>query len=230
MTAPVGLPADLQLGAHRVTYRAARMHSARLVLIIITGIVTLPVFGIGLVFLYLAFRTPNLSKKQAAKNINLFQGGLVVADGSGPVSVYRWDAMTVLQEITRRYVNGVYVGTTYKYTLLGADGGTTKLTEFYSKPEEWGPLIQREVTVAQLPRVMETIGRGGTCRFGDLAINRDGLSIGERALGWPEIQEIDVASGYLRIKKTGKFLRSTQPVSKIPNFFVFLSAVHEVRG
>ncbi|MFF0778413.1 hypothetical protein [Streptomyces sp. NPDC003720] len=56
--------------------------------------------------------------------------------------------MTVLQEITERYANAIYVGTTYVYTLCRADGTTLKVTGFYDQPERWGPALQQEITRA----------------------------------------------------------------------------------
>ncbi|MGW2728891.1 DUF6585 family protein [Streptomyces sp. NPDC001494] len=77
--------------------------------------------------------------------------------------------MTVFQEITERYANGIYVGTTYVYTLCRADGTTLKVTGFYDQPERWGPALQQEITRAQLPGLLAGLEQGGTLTYGELS-------------------------------------------------------------
>jgi uncharacterized protein DUF6585 len=217
------------LGQHRASFRPKRTKTFPLVALIVLGVLSL-IIVVGVVFLVAAFMTPNLNSRRAAKRIHFFERGLIVADAKGPTGVYRWDSLSVLQSITRRYVNGVYVGTTYIYTLTTREGASTKVTGFYDKPDEWGPLIQSEILRAQLPAVMATLETGTNMQFGPLTINRGGIATSSKSLRWNEIENIDVFRGYLRIKKAGGWMRwSSKPVSQIPNFFVFLTAANRLR-
>ncbi|RKE20184.1 DUF6585 family protein [Streptomyces sp. TLI_171] len=185
----------------------------------------------GVFFIWRLMKTPNLNGKEAAKRIHCFEHGLVASDRSGRPVAFRWDAMTVLQEITRRYVNGVYTGTRYKYTLVKQDGAL-ELTGFYADPEVWGVAIQHEVTRVQLPGVLELLRQGGTARFGDITVNAGGMATVKRdGVSWGEIQRVEVKQGVVFVAKAGKLLAwSNTPVSKIPNFFVFLEVVDRLRS
>lgn len=221
--------AGCQLGAYRYTYRAARIATFRVILMLVFGVASL-VIGIGLYFLYVAWRTSNLNRRQAAKCLHFFEHGLVVADANGPVVTFRWDSLTALQAITRVYVNGVYTGTRYEYRLTNPDGSSAKLTEFYERPQEWGEAIQGAITEAQLPRVLAALERGERLQFGDLSLSREGLSNRKRTLRWEEFQEITVQQGYVRLQKSGKWLSwSSKPVKKIPNFLLFLAAADRLQ-
>lgn len=216
------------LGQYQMSFRPKRVGTAQLIIMLAMGILTV-IIVVGVYFIVMAFMQPNLNHRQAAKRLHFFERGLIVATGDGPTAVYRWDSLTVLQSITRRYVYGRYTGTTYIYTLITRDGRQAKVTGFYEKPEEWGPAIQAEITAAQLPGVMAALQSGASLEFGPLVINRGGLATGSRTLPWSEIQAIEVQQGYLRIKRSNGWLRwSAKPVSQIPNFFVFVTAANQM--
>lgn len=217
------------LGVLRGSYEPKWLKPAALIGILLMGLVFLVILA-GIVFLVLAFRTPNLNKKRAAMRLHLFEYGLIIADSTGPTAIFRWDRLTVTQEITRRYVNGIYVGTTYVYTLTTPEGNKTKITNFYDKPDEWGPAIQIAITGAQLPAAIAALEAGAELHFGPLTVNRGGVATSTKSIRWDEIQDIDVNAGYLRIKKAASWIRwSAKPVSAIPNFFVFLSVANHLR-
>ncbi|GGP70325.1 DUF6585 family protein [Streptomyces abikoensis] len=229
--AVASLAAAQGLGWHRETFFPKRLGAGRTAGMVFFALLGLACFVLpGLFFVWLLLQAPNFSRKQAAKRIHLFEHGLIVADHSGPVSAFRWDSMTVLQQITRRYANGVYVGTTYLYTLFKPDGSTIKLTNFYADPDRWGSAIQHEVTRAQLPNVIATLERGAAIQFGDIAMTMGGIATVKRgAVQWSEIQKIEVKNGVVFLAKAGKLLSwSNTPVAKIPNFFLFLTVVDQL--
>ncbi|WP_033818022.1 DUF6585 family protein [Kitasatospora sp. MBT63] len=221
------------LGQHRETFAPQRHGFWRMAGLVLFAVLGLACFVLpGLMFVWLLVQTPNLSRKQAAKRLHLFEHGLVVADRSGPTASFRWDAMTVLQQITRRYANGVYVGTTYLYTLFRADGSKVKLTNFYADPERWGAAVQHEITRAQLPGVTAAVAGGTTVRFGDLAVAAEGIVSAKRgAAHWHEIQRIEIKNGTVFLGRAGKLLPwSNTPVAQIPNFFLFLTVAEHFRA
>jgi hypothetical protein len=217
------------LGAYRTSYQPKRANAATLIGLFVMGVLFLVVV-VGVYLLVLAFMTPNLSRSRRARRLHFFEGGLILADAKGPTVWYRWDSVSCLQAITRRYANGVYVGTSYVYTMIGRDGTETKVTNFYDRPAEWGPLIQQEITRAQVPAATATLEAGASIGFGPLTINRGGMATNNRSISWGDVQEIQIAQGYLRIKRAGGWIRwSAKPVSAIPNFFVFLTAADRLR-
>lgn len=220
------------LGLHRETFLPKRLGAGRMAGLFLFAILGLACFILpGLMFVWLLAKSPNLSRKQAAKRIHLFEEGLIVADGTGPVSAFRWDSMTVLQQITERYANGVHVGTGYLYTLFRPDGSAVKLTEFYADPERWGAAIQREITRTQLPGAITALEQGATLSFGDISMTLGGIATPKRGgVHWGEIQKIEIKNGIVFVAKAGKLLAwSNTPVAKIPNFFLFVSVVDRLR-
>ncbi|MGW6707753.1 DUF6585 family protein [Streptomyces sp. NPDC054956] len=231
--AVASLAAAQGLGRLRETFPPKRLGAWRMAGLILFAILGLACFVLpGLVFVWILAQSPNLSRKQAAKRIHLFEEGLVVSDATGPVSGFRWDSMTVLQEITQRYANGIYVGTTYLYTLFKQDGSKLKLTNFYADPERWGREIQREITRTQLPGVMTALEQGATLHFGDISVTSGGIATAKRGgVHWGEIQKIEVKDGVVFVAKAGKLLSwSNTRVAKIPNFFLFLTVVDQLGG
>jgi hypothetical protein len=225
------LPGTEGLGQLRETFLPKRVGAVRLAALLLMGIVGLILPPLGAYFLWLAAQTPNLSRKQAARRLHLFEHGLAEVGKNGEVSVFRWDAMTALQEITERYANGVYVGTTYVYTLHREDGTTLKVTGFYDQPERWGPALQQEITRAQLPGLLAGLEQGGTLTYGDLSVNLGGVATAKGSLTWPEIEKVEISQGVLVLRRTGKKLPWARvPVKKIPNFFLFLALVDRLRN
>ncbi|MFF9207771.1 MULTISPECIES: DUF6585 family protein [unclassified Streptomyces] len=224
------LPGTEGLGQWRETFLPKRFGSVRLAVLLLMATVSLILPPLGAYFFWLAFRTPNLSRKQAARRLHVFEHGVAEVGRDGQVSVFRWDSTTVLQEITERYANGVYVGTTYVYTLHRGDGTTLKVTEFYAQPERWGPLLQQEITRAQLPALLAGLEQGGTLAYGELSVNLGGVATAKGSLTWPEIEQVELSQGVLVLRKAGKKLPWARvPVKKIPNLFLFLALVEQLR-
>jgi hypothetical protein len=217
-----------RLGLYRVSYRPQRMSTAALIGVIVLGLALL-IIVVGVIFFVLAALSPNLNKKRAARRLHVFEHGLILSDHNGPTQIYRWDAVTALQKITDQYVNGVFIRRTFEYTIVDRAGTRTKITNFFERPEEWGPGIQNEITRAQLPVVLAALDSGAALQFGPLTINKGGLATGSKSLRWDEIQDIDVHQGYVRIKKTSGWIRwSSTAVSVIPNLIVFLAAAGQL--
>lgn len=221
------------LGELRATFLPKRMTAGRKFAFVVLVPLGLLMFIVpGLWFIWLALQTPNFSRKQAAKRLYLFDHGLVVSESAGPAGCVRWDQATVYQDVTRHYQTGVYVTTSYIYTLTNPDGSTLKVTQFFDGPQVWGPAIQQAVTQAQLPAVLGALKQGQTVRFGDIAVNSAGVSTPKRGeVAWAEIEGVSVFQGGVTLRKGGKRLPwSTQKVKDIPNFLLFMAAVDQLRA
>ncbi|MGW3244266.1 DUF6585 family protein [Streptomyces sp. NPDC001070] len=219
------------LGRHRITILPKRLGFlmvCNLLFLITIGLLTVV---LAVWFIWLALQTPNFSRKAARRRLYFFENGLIEVDRKGRPAAFRWDSMMALQQITEKYVNGVYVGTDHRYTLHKKDGTVRKVTNFYAEPERWGPFIQQEITGFQLPGMLRMLAEGQTLTFGDISVNNGGIATSKRgAVTWPEIQDVRVSDGILVLRKAGKSLSwSSKKVGDIPNFFLFLSLVDELR-
>ncbi len=160
--------------------------------------------------------------------------------------VARWqDVPLVWQGITRRYVNGSYVGTDYRYVLRLADGRTKTFAgterDGRKPPEQpgsapsatlpitlaqLGNVIQQAVTSVQFPRSVQLINAGQAVSFGPLWISAAGIGHEDQGLRWDEVEEVKVHQGVVRVKKADKWLTWEKvPVAQVPNFFVFMDLV-----
>lgn len=165
------------------------------------------------------------------RSVSLTRDGLIY-NKNGTLTTVRWDEIAgVWQNITRRYYNGVYTGTTHVYTLQTYDKKKLTFNDTLKNVEELGNTIQKEVSNRHLPRAMETYNSGGTVSFGTVSVNRLGLTKGDKTLPWNEIQGVQIKKGYIQIKKQGKWLNwANIPVSAIPNMLVFLTLVDRIVG
>jgi len=238
-----------RLGDHLAGYQpVSRMGpGARTPAIVITSIgVALTFFGlladearaillvIGLPFAVMGaiglLRGGLVDRRQTGMQLHLFAEGLVVIGAGGRPSAFRWDGLTVLQNIVRHHVNGVYRGTTYRYTLTGHAGEPIVIGSGFAGAEQWGPAIQERVTRAQLPRAFEALQSGQALTFGDLTVNRDGIAAGRGSYRWAQVEGVEIKDGVVRIRVAGKWLAaSATMVSQIPNFFVFHALAEHLR-
>jgi hypothetical protein len=251
----VQLPPDVaalashrQFGPHLRTYLPKRLGAGRLVLFTLfigaplvlavvaaaSGVWVGTALCLAFVLCFGAFlsRAPNFNRTLAARRVHLFQHGFIQAGGKGTLADYRWDAIAwVQQRITKRYVNGVHIGTFYVYTIARRDGPVLKLTEFYEGIAELGRQISQEVTRVKLPNAIALLQQGQTVSFGDLAISTDGIvSSRNGLLPWRELDEVQVVQGYVKLRKAGKWLAwSNKPAAVIPNRFVFLTLADQLQ-
>ncbi|MEW2497746.1 DUF6585 family protein [Streptomyces nodosus] len=229
--APEAAPPGTEgLGQLWETFLPKRFGTLRITALLLMGIVGLIVPPVGAYFIWLALKTPDLSSKQAARRLHLFEHGLAEVGKNGEVSVFRWDSTTATQEITERYANGLYVGTTYVYTLYREDGTRLKVTDFYAQPEHWGPAVQQEITRAQLPGLLTALEQGRTLAYGSLTVSLGGVATAKGSLTWSEIEKIDMAQGMLLLCKSGKKLPWARvQIKKVPNLFLFLALADRLR-
>ena len=156
--------------------------------------------------------------------VMVYEQGLVRTK-RGQIEVVRWDQVNAFwQAVTKRYTNGIYTGTTHRYTLRRSDGVVYKFNDTINKVEALGNTIQREVTRVLLPRYIYAYNAGSTVTFGPLSINQQGVSNSKEMLPWSQIKDLKVKRGIISVQKEGKwFSWSSVGVAQIPNFYVFMA-------
>ena len=155
--------------------------------------------------------------------------GFVFTRGS-KVDACQWNQIeSMWQQVTRRYVNGVYTGTDHRYTVRRNDGFEMVFNDRFSKVETLGNTISQEVTRRLFPRVIEAYNAGNTVTFGPLSVSKQGVSNGKELLSWNQIKGIGVNRGIVTVKKEGKLLNwSSVQVAKVPNIFLFMALVNSI--
>jgi hypothetical protein len=163
-------------------------------------------------------------------HVYVYEHGFIYTRGQAP-KVFRWDQVEAIWfQITRRYYNGIYMGTTYKYRVRRNDGLEVILNDRFTNIAALGNLVNERITQTKLPQVIAALNAGQTVTFGPLSISQAGLQNARGALlPWQEIKGVDIQSGYIAISKAGKWLKwSNQPIANIPNALLFVSLARSV--
>ena len=161
----------------------------------------------------------------------LFTDGLAYRE-RGQMRVIRWDEIGwVWQRITRRYVNGVPVGTDYRYTLQRLDGEKFTLNPRLAKIGELGNHLQQELFRRLFPQAVEAYNSGQELSFGKLSLSRAGISNGKETLPWEQVKGVKLENGQIVVSKQGKWLAwGGTPAHEVPNLFILLEIIHQVVG
>src|SRR5262245_9008562 len=101
----------------------------------------------------------------------------------GRWELFRWDQVrSIWQQITVNYLNGVPVGTEYRYTVRRADGLQTELTHHLRDIERLGQIVAAESLRHQLPVALKQIRSGEEVDFDPLCVDEKGISYKQRTL------------------------------------------------
>lgn len=143
--------------------------------------------------------------------------------------VYRWsDLAEIWQQVTKRYYNGVYTGTTHKYTVHRKDGTQLILNDRFAKVEQLGNIISQQIYRNLFPVCLDAYRAGQVLTFGPVSISQQGVSNGKEWLPWQEVKDFSVNRGILTVKRQGKMLTwCSYPASKIPNLAVLMGLLEQ---
>ncbi|MBV9615825.1 MAG: hypothetical protein JO031_10260 [Ktedonobacteraceae bacterium] len=187
------------------------------------------VIGVGVMFLLIGLYCLLYPVLYRSWHVYVYSEGFAFTKGS-KVDAFRWDQIDCMwQAITRRYMNGIYMGTLYKYTVRGMNGRQVVLNNRIADVGSLGAIISDMVTRVKLPQVLAAFRAGQTITFGRLSVSLQGVSNGKELVPWSQIKEIGVSRGYVTVRKEGKWLSwSSVQVAKIPNFFIFFALVNTI--
>lgn len=179
------------------------------------GIIALAALALGGWCLYAAWN--NWGSAAA-----VFDRGLAVAHFEDVRQIPWAEINAVWQEITKHYTNGIYTGTTHKYTVQLPDDTKYKFDDKYKDVETLGKAIQTNVTNALYPKYVAALKAGSRLEFGPLALDYNKIYSGKKELTWDDVKSVRVQGGYISVKKDkGWFKWAGASVPQIPNFFIF---------
>jgi hypothetical protein len=164
------------------------------------------------------------------KAVVVYEKGLAYNDRRG-LQFWRWeDVNHFFIAVTKHYYNGIPTGTTYVYTLKKADGSQIKLDNKFTKIQELGKMIQKNVFPFQYERLTQSLKNGQTVTLGAVALDKDGIAIGKKTFPWVEVEQVDIQAGFVSVKKKdgGWFSGASAPVASIPNLEAMLAVVDQV--
>lgn len=217
------------LGVLQRTYLPKKRSWFLVIFLFLIGLATTFIV-VGFWLLWETFRTPNLSRSQAARRIYLYDQGFVVLDKPNDPQAYRFDAIdTVFQKIVSMRSYGVETSKQFLYTITSRDGRTVKLTQFWADIERVGPYINERVSMAQLPAALGAIDRGQGIVFGDMTITAAGISGRRKTATWHDVRNVTINNGYVSVNIAGKFLSlSSTAAAKLPNLPLFFALTDQL--
>ncbi|MFI6638915.1 DUF6585 family protein [Streptomyces sp. NPDC050504] len=228
----VALAERHRLGALRGAYAPRRLGKVIFALYVFTLIHLLALLIVpGLVFYWWLRKTPNFSRKQAAKRLCLFEHGMIVDPQSGAGAVVvRWESVRLYQKVTQLIVDGLPAPTKYVFTAIDPSGAHVRITEFYNGPESWGPWMQNAVVRAQHHAKTQDVLAGRTVDFGTLSLSADGVSDATRGrLAWPEVTDVTVKGGRVYVMQAGqKHPWANREADSVANLHLFLTMAEDL--
>lgn len=166
-------------------------------------------------------RYSRAADRNEGSRLDLYERGLTITH-RGHVRAVRYADTDVLQNIIRHTRNGMTTRISYAYTVTDTTGEDVILRGGFAGPEEWGPAIQRAVTVARFPRALAQLEAGQRLDFGPLWMTASEIGSGGTSVPWQQVEEITVKDGYVKLRVAGRWSSLTATsVRLIPNFFVF---------
>ncbi|MFF2957695.1 DUF6585 family protein [Streptomyces sp. NPDC057963] len=226
------LAARHRLGALQGSFAPKRMNKALFALYVFATLHLLALFVVpGLAFLWWLRRTPDFSRKQAAKRLHLFENGMIVHPQSGDgMTAIRWDSVRLYQNITQKIINGIPSTTTHVYSAVGPGRVSATITEFYEHPGTWGPHMQEAVLRAQGQAALKAVLEGEKVSFGGFSLSGTGMATTRNGhLPWTDVRGIRVEAGRVHITRNGDSGRwCSAAVSDIANLHVFLAVAERL--
>lgn len=185
---------------------------------------------------------------ESSRRVALFDTGLEVLSG-GKHSAIRFEEMEEVWLTVQRVQTGGLLGMAVMAAIKKmrakkplderglslqmrvAGGGTTlKLSEqdkgIFAAYEE----ITRRVNPRLVQSARQRIDSGATVAFNKISLSREGLSFGKKLIRLPEIEKITIQNGQFSVKVTGKWFKSGQSISRIPNLYVLTELVNQLSG
>jgi hypothetical protein len=170
-------------------------------------------------------------RQQWKQRVLLCRGGFVHIWG-GRRKVYYWDdILAQYQKITDHYVYETYRNTTRVYTMECADGERLVFKDSLKNVKRLGDAIANHINRRELPLALADYDDGRLVTFGKLGVSKKGVTYGDSFLSWKEIKGVQIADGCISVSKKGKWFNwCSIGASSVPNLFVFLALVDQIKG
>ncbi len=166
------------------------------------------------------------------KGAAVYDKGFVLRDRKG-LHPWAWeDVASFTASVTRHYTNGIYTGTTHTYTILNKQSERLVLGDSFKNVEQLAALIEQSTFPILYDRAAAQYNSGQAVVFGPVAFSKSGIVIGKKTYPWPEVQQVSIHQGFLKVSKKGGgwFSGASAAASTIPNLRVLLSIIDQIAG
>ncbi|RAQ98496.1 DUF6585 family protein [Thermogemmatispora tikiterensis] len=169
-----------------------------------------------------------LYRTRKSWGIYVYDRGFVYKEGRRLIA-YRWDQITALWLEVKREMHIIAVSDSFVdyteikilYELEFQGGKKLRFNFNVVKMPEMISLLEERICSCLLPQAIAAFEAGETVRFGEVSVNRAGLSYKDSTLLWSEMLDITIDGTSLTIKKWDK-KNVSWSLSRLPNIRVFL--------
>ncbi|MEV7276979.1 DUF6585 family protein [Streptomyces sp. NPDC093111] len=148
----------------------------------------------------------------------------------GDTQAYTWDEIASVTRQDIQVTNGVTSATTHRLTIRPEQGPEIVLGDEYSGMVPFAEGLGDAFSRARVPRDAARLEAGERIGFGVVDIDISGIGQGDRRIGWPEVERIDVKQGRVEIRRRGdRKPWLTLPAPGFPNLTVFLTLTDALR-
>ncbi len=182
--------------------------------------------------------TGGISRKKVNHTYEFSRGIVRHEHGQSPEAFPLDDMVEVVAKVTDRTYNGRYDATYFTFTIVCADGRSTKISAYYKSRGDHGyryyglgETLRKHVAAKRLPIAREQLRQGREVSFGDFGLTADGLVWkGKKAVPWERVGPAVVKDGWLTVKLAGGWTRTCgRELGTVPNYAVFLTLFAELR-
>lgn len=187
-----------------------------------------------------AFNPRKRWTRETKWDIYVFEEGCVLDGQRGQgIEWFDWSDVSDFRQSVHTTKNGGFEDTDFAYKFTLTDGRVfsvkaraTTLTE--SGLEDFGPLVDRQVTAARLPAVLAKLEQGTPVDFGSFTLTVAGVAYArkiasDRFVAWADLEQVSVANGQVWVKERGRRMRWSESCSAIPNLTMFLVLIEALR-
>ncbi|MGI5466293.1 hypothetical protein [Streptomyces sp. CA-132043] len=191
-----------------------------------------------------------LWRRRRAREIQLYEHGLVAVTADGSEVVYPWSSTVLFMDGWNRYKlansEGMVstIGAAHRPPLLsgekirGVRARTVIRGAQFPEEREWGSAIRQGVREAQGRSAAAAIRSGGEVAFGDLVLRQDGLAVRRRYgrgrenfTSWEDVGSVALTDeGGLVVASRGNAVlpHCVKPLYQMPNAEVFLDVARRL--
>jgi len=139
-----------------------------------------------------------LAYRKGSLSVTVHDGGFVWRENGQTLTV-RWNEVASLRDShVKRSVAGMPIAETNVYRVRLASGRELVATNMLDEVDRFGDAVV-EALARRLPEMRDTLAEGRTVRFGDVAVDGEGISYGERRVVWSALASVTVEEGELTL-------------------------------
>lgn len=155
-------------------------------------------------------------RRKKAWRATFFAGGLHVVQDKR-VFTTTWREVTAVQVAITTHG----ASQSHKYTVWRDGEESFVFEQGWADIAELGQRLTRDTNRVMLPRYIESFEAGVALKFGELLVNRDGVSLGNAFAPWHAVTRFEMSVGKLDVVTSS--WRSLQNVADIPNVQILMA-------